>query len=63
MKILKKEGRLLVTPHSAVPASMIERLLGNRIRANIQRLVDGGEVKGEEDGEGGLGSEDAEKGY
>lgn len=56
---LVRQGKLIVTPHSAVPARLIEELLGERIRANIQRLVERG-VAGDEGWEGLV---DADKGY
>ncbi|SPO31452.1 uncharacterized protein UTRI_06582 [Ustilago trichophora] len=52
---LVKQGKLLLTPHSAIPSHLIPQLLGQRIRQNLARLVDGQDEF--------VGLVDAEKGY
>ncbi|KAJ1032812.1 hypothetical protein NDA18_001536 [Ustilago nuda] len=44
---LVKQGKLLITPHAAIPHHMIEALLGERIRHNLEVLATGkGELMG-----------------
>lgn len=56
---LVQAGKLLVSPHSAVPTKLIGSLLGQRIRHNLERLVNSGL-----DGDAGwAGLVDPNKGY
>ncbi|GAK67595.1 2-hydroxyacid dehydrogenase [Moesziomyces antarcticus] len=41
MQKLVREGRLLVTPHSAVPMRIVPQVLGERIRQNLVRIEQG----------------------
>lgn len=41
MQKLVREGRLLVTPHSAVPMRIVPQVLGERIRPNLVRIEQG----------------------
>ncbi|SNX87950.1 uncharacterized protein MEPE_06661 [Melanopsichium pennsylvanicum] len=52
------KGRLLVTPHSAIPAKLISPLLGKRIIDNLERLIKGDVEEG-----GFVGLVDPQKGY
>lgn len=62
MERLKEEGKLVVTPHSAVPVGVIQELLGQRIKENVVRL---GKVEDWDEAfkESWAGQVDAEKGY
>ncbi|SPO31712.1 uncharacterized protein UTRI_06582_B [Ustilago trichophora] len=52
---LVKEGKLILTPHSAIPSHLIHQLLSQRIGENLHRLI-----KGKDEF---VGLVDAEKGY
>lgn len=55
---LRTEGRVVVTDHAAIPAQLIPEMLGERLRWNLQVLVDGEEGKAE-----WKGRVDPDKGY
>ncbi|CDU24652.1 uncharacterized protein SPSC_04485 [Sporisorium scitamineum] len=61
MEKLVREGRVLITNHAAIPSKLIPELLGERLRWNLQVLVDKEEGRGVE--EGWKGRVDADKGY
>ncbi|KAF6767287.1 D-isomer specific 2-hydroxyacid dehydrogenase, NAD-binding [Kalmanozyma brasiliensis GHG001] len=50
---LVQRGKLLLTPHSAIPTQMIPALLGERIRHNLEVMVNGGTFAGQVDVETG----------
>ncbi|CBQ71458.1 conserved hypothetical protein [Sporisorium reilianum SRZ2] len=58
---LQREGRVLVTDHAAIPPKLIPALLGERLRCNLQVLVDAHEGRvGEARWKGRV---DVDKGY